>query len=173
MAEPQSRIKVILHRTIEATAWMTSLLIVMMMLLITYDVLLRYVFRAQSRWINDFVTLYLMIYVAMLPAAWVLLKGDHVAVDLLLSYLGTKQQHYMTLVTRILGLIYSIVLTWQGGIYALREFTFKTEFPTSSWLPVWPAVSVIFVSGLLLCVAFIMKIGEQLRFRKHNTPHSG
>jgi C4-dicarboxylate transporter DctQ subunit len=173
MAGPESRIKVILNRTLEATAWITSLLIIAMMLLITYDVLLRYVFRAPSRWINDFVTLYLMIYIAILPAAWVLLKGDHVAVDLLLSYMGTKQQYYMTLVTRILGLIYSIVLTWQGGIYALREFTYKTEFPISSWLPVWPAVSVIFVSGLLLCLAFIMQIGEQLRLRKSNTLHPG
>lgn len=168
MREPQSHFKIILKHAIDLTAWMTSLLIVVMMLLITYDVFLRYLFKAPSPWINDFVTLYLMIYVAMLPAAWVLLKGDHVAVDLVVTHLGPKPKYYLTLATRILGLIYSLVLTWQGGRYALRELTHKTEFPVSSWLPVWPAVVVVFVSGLLLSLAFMMLIGEQWRSRKPN-----
>jgi len=82
------------------------------------------------------------------------LRGEHVAVDLLLTYLGTKQKYYLTLITRILGLVYSLILTWQGGVYALREFTHHSEFPVTTWLPVWPAVSIIFFGSVFLCVAF-------------------
>ena len=72
----------------------------------------------------------------------------------------------MSLVTKILCLIYSMVLTWQGWLFAWREWTHKTTFVTSAYLPVWPAVAVIFVGGLLLCLAAVMKIIDQAWVQK-------
>jgi len=167
MAEPQeSQVEVFLNRTMKVTAWVTSALIILMMLLVVSEVFQRYVLNAPSKWISDFVTEYLLIYVALLPAAWILLVGGHVNVELIVSRLRPKHRHNMSIATNILGLIYSIVLTWQGWLWVWRELTHGTTFATTARLPVWPAVGVIFIGGVFLCLAFITRIAGGLRL--HN-----
>ena len=162
--QEQKAIVVILNRVMETMVWATAGIIIVIMLFIAYDILLRYSIGKQTQWITDFVALFLIIYLAMLPAAWILLKRGHVSIDLFVSLLRPKHQYYITLSTNILGLLYSAVLTWQGGLFTWREATYATNFPTTSWLPVWPAVIAIVIGGVLLCLAFIMKIVAQIWF---------
>jgi C4-dicarboxylate transporter DctQ subunit len=166
-AQSRSRIEIITKWIMEATVWFTSGVLILMMLLIIYDVLARYLFRSPSSWIDDFVSLYLIIYVAIAPAAWILLKGDHVAVEVFVGMLKPGARRKMSMVTKILCLIYSLVLTWQGGLYTWRELSYGTIFPTAVYLPVWPAVAVIFIGGLLLCLASVMRIVDDEWVRKH------
>lgn len=140
------------------TAWISSVLIVAMMFFTIYDIILRDVLGRQSRWVSDFVTFYLLIYVTLLPAGWILQKGDHVTVDIVPTLISAKHRQRLSFVTNILGLIYSGLLTWQGWLFTWREFTHGSSFPIAAWLPVWPAVVIIFVGGVFLCLAFIMKI---------------
>lgn len=162
----ESRIEKMITRSMEVSAWVTSVLIFMMMSLIVWDVFQRYLLGAASQWISDFVTLYLIIYVTFLPAGWLLMKGEHVAVEIVVSKLGQKKRHRMTLLSNILGLFYSMVLTWQGWLFMWHELTKGNTFPTTVWLPVSAAVGVIFIGGILLCLAFLMKIVTLLH--KHN-----
>ncbi|MFB3884957.1 MAG: TRAP transporter small permease subunit [Thermodesulfobacteriota bacterium] len=164
----ENKVVAFFDRTMDAIVWMTSGTIILIMLFIVYDVFQRYSMGWQTRWISDFIALYLIIYLSMLPAAWILMKGGHVSIDLFLSLLGKKQRDYVTLSTHILGLLYSVVLTWQGALYTWREVIYKTSFPTTSWLPVWPAVIAIFIGGVLLCSGFAMKIVAQIWFPNHN-----
>ncbi len=166
--QEEKKIIVIFDRAMEAMVWITSGIIILIMLFIVYDVFQRYSMGRQTRWISDFVALYLIIYLSMLPAAWILMKGGHVSIDLFLSLLGKKQRDCIILFTNILGLLYSIVLTWQGCLYTWREVTYGTSFPTTSWLPVWPAVIAIFIGGVLLCLGFVMKIALQVWFPNYN-----
>ena len=166
--QEEKKMVVIFNRAMEAFVWATSGIIILIMLFIVYDIFQRYSIGRQTRWISDFIALYLIIYLSMLPAAWILMKGGHVSIDLFLSLLGKKQRYYITLSTNILGLLYSIVLTWQGWVFTWREATYGTSFPTTSWLPVWPAVIAIFIGGVLLCLAFIMKTVAQIWFPNYN-----
>jgi len=165
-AKRRSRIETMMKWIMETTVWFTSLVLILMMLLIIYDVLCRYFFRSPSSWIDDFISLYLIIYVTMLPAAWILLKGDHVTVEVFVGMLKPAARRRMSFVTKILCLIYSMVLTWQGWLYMWRELSHGNTFPTTAYLPVWPAVAVIFVGGLLLCIAAVMKIIDQAWVQK-------
>jgi TRAP-type C4-dicarboxylate transport system permease small subunit len=166
-AQRRSHIETMIKWIMEITVWFTSMVLMLMMLLIIYDVFSRYFFRSPSSWIDDFISLYLIIYVTMLPAAWILLKGDHVTVEVFVGMLKPAARRRMTYVTKILCLIYSIVLTWQGGLYTWRELSHGNTFPTTAYLPVWPAVAVIFVGGILLCLAAVMKIVDQAWVQKH------
>lgn len=162
----ENRIEGMITRSMEVSAWVTSVLIFMMMCLIVWDVIQRYLLGAASQWISDFVTLYLIIYVAFLPAGWLLMKGEHVSVEIVVSRLGSRNRHRMALVAHILGLFYSIILTWQGWLYMWGELTKGNTFPTTVWLPVSAAVGVIFIGGILLCLAFLMKVVALLRKHK-------
>jgi len=158
----KKRIEVILEHVLTITAYIAALATLLMMFLIVWEVGLRYVFHSPSKWISDFVTEFLIIHITMLPAAWILLQGGHVNVDLVVFLLGNKQRRFMNVITNSLGLIYSLVLTWQGWVHLWREFTHSTTFPTTSMLPVWPAVGAVFFGGLLLCFAFIMRIAGEI-----------
>ena len=160
------RITKVLNRILEVVVWVTSLILILMMLLIVYDVFMRYLLRAPSGWIDDFVSLYLMISVTMLPAAWILLNEDHVAVEVFVSMLRPSLRRRMNLVTRILCLIYSMVLTWQAWIFTWRELSHKTTFPTGTYMPAWPAPATIFVGGILLCIVSIMRIVDHIGVKK-------
>jgi len=163
----RNRAETMIKWIMEITLWFTSFVLMLIMCLIIYDVFWRYFFKSPSSWIDDFISLYLVIYVTMLPAAWILLKGDHVTVEVFVGMLKPAARRRMTFVTRILCLIYSIVLTWQGGLYTWRELTHRTTFPTTAYLPVWPAVGVIFVGGVLLCLAAATKIVDEAWVQKH------
>ena len=165
-AKRRSRIETMIKWIMETTVWVTSLVLILMMVLIVYDVVCRYFLRSPSSWIDDFISLYLVIYVTMLPAAWILLKGGHVTVEVFVGMLKPATRRRMTVVTRILCLVYSLVLTWQGALYAWRQLTHQVTFPTTAYLPVWPAVVVIFLGGLLLCIAAVMRIIDRVWVEK-------
>lgn len=165
-AQRKSRMEAMIKWILEITAWFTGAIVILMMVLIVYDVFCRYFLRSPSSWIDDFISLYLIIYMTMLPAAWILLKGDHVSVEVFVGRLKPAARRRMTFLTNILCLIYSIVLTWQGWLFAWTELTHKNTFTTTAYLPVWPAVAVIFVGGILLCLAAVMKIIDQAWVQK-------
>jgi len=167
MKEPRKSLaEAIVKRATDVTAWIACAVIILMMLLVVWEVFMRYLFNEPSRWISDFVSEYLIIYVTMIPAGWILLGGGHVNVDLFISFLRPKQRHKMRVVTNFLGLVYSIVLTWQGWLYMWRELKFSTTFPTQSMLPVWPAVGAVFIGGLFLCLAFLLNIAVDLWLKR-------
>jgi TRAP-type C4-dicarboxylate transport system permease small subunit len=165
-AERKSRIQAMIKWIMEITAWFTGVIVILMMVLIVYDVFCRYFLRSPSSWIDDYISLYLIIYMTMLPAAWILLKGDHVSIEVFVGRLTPVARRRMSFLTNILCLIYSIVLTWQGGLFAWTELKHKNTFPTTAYLPVWPAVGVIFIGGVLLCLAAVLKITDQAWIQK-------
>jgi TRAP-type C4-dicarboxylate transport system permease small subunit len=164
----ESRVLGIFDTAIKGTVWIASALIVLMMLLIVLEIFKRYVLNAPSLWISDFVASYLVIYITLLPAAWILLQNGHVNVDLVVSCLGARKRLRLKIVTNILGLTYSIILTWQGWLFMWRELTHGTYLPTAAKMPLWPAVAAIFLGGVFMGIGFIMVIIRDFHLRKGN-----
>ena len=154
------------RRVILGTAFIASGIITLMMFLVVSDVFQRYVLNSPSRWIGDFVSEYFLIWLTMLPAAWVLLIGGHVNCELFIAFLNPKQQRRMRIGANVLGLIYSLVLAWQGWRFAWRNLVRGVVFPTSSAFPVWPAVCIIFFGAIFLATAFIVIIVDDIWFQE-------
>lgn len=145
------------------TLWMSALSIVLLMVLVIYAVFCRYVLHTPSRWTSDFVTGYLLAAMAFLPAGWILTTEGHVRVTVLVDRLQARQKHMISIVTDVLGLIYSVVLTWYGWHLTYRAFTYGVTFPTDVPFPMWPAQCLVFIGGLILCVVFVVRIGGRVR----------
>lgn len=154
------------RRVILCTAFIAAGIIMLMMLLVVSDVFQRFVFNAPSRWMGDFVSEYFLIWLTMLPAAWVLLVGGHVNCELFIAFLKPKQERRMRIGANVLGLIYSVVLAWQGWRFGWRNLLRGVVFPTSSAFPVWPAVSIIFFGALFLAIAFMVMIVDDIWFQE-------
>lgn len=138
-------------------SYLSALLILLMMLTVVYDVVARLVFRAPTLWVID-INEYLLVYVTFLPAAWILQRDNHVKVELLSSRLRPRAQRVTRRITDVMGLVYCVVLAWQGWLVAAEALKKDYRFSTALSFPQFPVFVIIPLGAAWLCVAFLIRL---------------
>lgn len=100
-----------------AASWMTLILVLVTM----YDVIMRYVFKAGSIWIQES-EWHLFAANFMLAASWTLLRNGHVRVDLFYVKFSTKTKAWIDLIGSILFLLPFCILI----VYSSIPFVFDS-----------------------------------------------
>lgn len=136
-----------------------SWLYVILMLIITYDVTLRYFFAAPTEWAFDYA---IMLYGTcfMLCGAYTLAQNNHVRSDMLYRLLTVRQQAALDLVLWLLFFYPGIIaLIWAGSHFAEMSWRFQERSPTSpSGPPIYHFKTVIPVAGLFIGVQGIAEV---------------
>ncbi|MBC7138197.1 MAG: TRAP transporter small permease [Defluviimonas sp.] len=129
----------------------SSLCILAIMVVVTLDVVMRYMFRAPLGWVYDLVSLYLMVGAFFLAVSETFRRGGHVAVDLFRHMLrpGIRRRVDAVAALMVLPVLLAMVVTgWQSTARALARD--ETITGVVAW-PIW--ASYVFVPlgiGLLL-----------------------
>ena len=84
-----------------------------MAIIITYDVLMRYLFAKPTIWVFE-TSEYLMAIVVFCGAGYCLLKDSHVTVDLVLSRFPRKLRSVIELINSFFALGFCVIFTWMG-----------------------------------------------------------
>ncbi len=100
-----------------AASWMTLMLVLVTM----YDVIMRYIFKAGSIWIQES-EWHLFAANFMLAASWTLLRNGHVRVDLFYVKFSTKTKAWVDLIGSILFLLPFCILI----VYSSIPFVFDS-----------------------------------------------
>jgi len=135
----------------EWTGKATSYLVLLLTCAISYEVICRYVFNAPTLWAQE-VSTYIYGTFFMMGGAYVMLKDNHVRVDILYSRLSQRGKAIIDLITFPLFFFLFIgVLVWEGSKMAIWSWSIW-EHTQSPWSPpIYPLKTVIPVaSGLLL-----------------------
>lgn len=131
----------------KAFAWCIVALTVM----VCFDVVARYVFRAPTSWGLD---VSLMFYAAlfMMAGAYTLSRNGHVRGDVLYRFLSPRAQASLDLALYLLFFIPGIgALAWFGIGFAADSWTILEQSQTTSnGLPVYPLKTLIPIAGVLL-----------------------
>lgn len=144
--------------------WMIPIL----MIIVAYDVVKRYVFNAATSWAFDFSW---MLYGAsfILGGAYVLFHKSHIRVDVILNRFAPQTKGILELVfMAVLLLPLSVVLTWSGINAAIRSWTLKelSEYAVFH-TPLYPIKTIVpiafFLLGLQIIVEFIHQLQSLLR----------
>lgn len=93
--------------------YIAGYMILVMAFIITYDVIMRYLFSKPTSWALDF-TGYLMVYSTFLAAGWLLKENIHVRITLFTDLANESIQRVLTLVINVIGVIVSAFICWQG-----------------------------------------------------------
>jgi len=80
-----------------------------MVIVITYQVILRYVFHASNAWSEELAR-YLFIYDVFIGSAIALRKNSHLQVDVFLNLMKPKTKYLYTIIITILGVAFLVVL---------------------------------------------------------------
>jgi TRAP-type C4-dicarboxylate transport system permease small subunit len=127
-----------------------------MMFLTCIDVSMRYFFNRPIAGIYDIVSL-LGVFVAAFAMPYTMLKGGHVAVDLLLRMLSDKKRLVVETATHFVGIVLFLILAWQSFVLALDMKAAGEVMPTLL-LPFHPIVYCMAVCFFVLCLAILVDL---------------
>ncbi len=142
-----------IDRFTDVTGTWVAWLNVPMMLFVSYEVMMRYVFDSPTIWVFD-ATYMLYGTIFMLGAAYALLKGAHIRTDFFFERWSARTRGTIDSVAYIVFFFPSIfvflVITWGEGWYAYQINELSEQTP---WRPVlWPFKMMIPLACLLLLV---------------------
>jgi len=89
---------------------------ILMAIIISYDVLLRYLFNAQTTWVVE-TTEYMVAFVILIGASYTSSQGGHVSVDFLVTRVSDKWKRVFAAVTSIINLVFITVFLWQSVLF--------------------------------------------------------
>jgi TRAP-type C4-dicarboxylate transport system permease small subunit len=145
-------------RLFDALAIVAALTLLVMVVLVTADIVLRNLTRTGFPWANE-VSEYALYAMTLLTAPWLLRRGQHVRIDLLLSVMPPRVAWLMEAAGDVIGFLVCMVMVRYGFHMAADSFrmgsiTIKNlVFP--EWWLLWP---------LPLCFALI---AAEFAFRLH------
>jgi TRAP-type C4-dicarboxylate transport system permease small subunit len=130
-----------------------------LLLVICGDVFTRNVFGTGLKWGNE-VSEYLLYLMTLCAAPWLLRRGQHIRVDILLRALPGQLAWLLEWVVDLIGVASSLVLVYYGGstvMDAVRNHatTMKTLVMPEWWL-LWPFPAVF----LLLAIEFAFRMAR-------------
>lgn len=137
----------------EAAGW----IVVVMMLTITYDVAMRYLFNAPTTWSFE-VNRYMLILVVFIGGGWTLPSGGHVSVDIATENLPQRKKILLDIVTSFMAGTYVLIFLIQSVIFtydAWEQNVRSTEY--LAW-PLWPIRLFLVIGAGLLLLEYILRI---------------
>lgn len=149
-------------RLLDALAVLAALTLLAMVVMITADIVLRNLTRTGFSWANE-VSEYALYFITLLTAPWLLRRGQHVRIDIVLTCVPARVAWLLELATDGLGFAvcllmmrYGIKMTVESAAHG--SMTIKNLLFPEWWL-YWP-LPVCFA---LLAAEFIFRFDRLMR----------
>jgi C4-dicarboxylate transporter, DctQ subunit len=131
--------------------WLIGISLAVGLLATCYEVVARYFLNRPTRWSLEYLE-NMMVFVTFLGLAWVLKKGGHVTMDLVLKQFPLRVQVVIHLFNFLLCAAASFLVMWYGGKVVWRQFVEGQRFATVLEMPMWPLFAPLPIGFFLLCV---------------------
>lgn len=144
-----------------------SFSVILMVLVISYTVVMRYIFKNTPDWGFE-VSIFIFGIYSILSGAYCLKEKAHVRVDILPSLLSERKQKYIDLLSTILTLVVSVALLFTGTKFAwqstqiLERSIHQSTFNPQIWWFKW----MIPISAFFILLQAIVDLGELIAFFK-------
>ncbi len=151
---------------VERVSWifvvMSGVAIVFMMGATVYEVVARYLFNRPTSWSVE-VSSHLLIAPVFLAAAYTLMTGGHVRMEVVAEHLPKRVQLVTSIVTSLMALAFLVVLTWNIGGLFLQAYKGTWRSPGILQIPLSPSYFTMTIGSALFCLAIIVKIFDYFR----------
>lgn len=152
-----------------------QIVLVFMVVTITYDALMRYVFTAPTSWSLEINT-FLIVYLAVMTAADTERRGEHIAISLLGHGLGGRWPHLLAIVIGLVGVVFCGILTWRGGLMAYDAWIYGERVSSSFGTPMVLPYAMLPIGfgalGLQFLINTARAIGRLERGENADNPHA-
>ena len=132
----------------------SGIFILIIAIIVTYEIIMRFIFRSPTIWVLE-ISIYLSIASVFLGAGYTEKEKGHIYVDLLTVRLCRRDLIIIKVLTSLLGILYALVLIWEGGKLALSSFMVGEVSPTILKVPVVIPRALVPIGGILLLLALL------------------
>jgi len=154
----------------KATSWLTLVLVI----LVCFDVITRYIFSNSSAWIME-LEWHLFALIFLIGAAYAFKHDRHVRVDLFYSKFSAKDKALVDLVGNVIFLIpWCIIIIVYSFEYAMTSFRIGETSPDPGGLPARYLIKFAITLGvfLLLLQAIAQALRSYQTWREPTQPSS-
>jgi TRAP-type C4-dicarboxylate transport system permease small subunit len=148
-------------RLFEALALVAALILLAMTLLVAGDIILRNTVGTGFAWANE-VSEYALYLMTLLTAPWLLRRGQHVRIDLVLTLVPPRVAWLMEAVVDVLGFAVAIVLIRYGVLMTYDSWRLGALTVKSLVFPEWWLLAPLPVFFLLLAAEFVFRFARLL-----------
>jgi TRAP-type C4-dicarboxylate transport system permease small subunit len=128
------------------TEVLSSCILALMTVLVTWQVITRFVLKNPST-ITEALAKYLFLWLVLITSAYVIGKREHMAIEFFVNRFSKKTQIVLGIITEIVILLFvAIVLTYGGGFIATNAMT---QMDSALPVPVGVIYMALPVSGIL------------------------
>jgi C4-dicarboxylate transporter DctQ subunit len=147
----------IISKLDEKLAEVAGWIVIVMMVTISYDVAMRYIFGMPTTWSFE-INRYMLILVAFFGCAWALPAGGHVAVDIFTEKMETRKKAVLEIITSLMAFTYMLVFFYEASVFtwdAWEGGVRSTEY--LAW-PLWPMRSFLVIGSFFLVLEFLFRV---------------
>jgi TRAP-type C4-dicarboxylate transport system permease small subunit len=152
----------VIKRISSVSGWFSGVGVIIMVVVITIDVFLRYFFGKPLLFADD-ISVYCMIFITFVGAALTLKMKRHIRVDILYKMLPRRAQVRMDVATTFVGCFIIWLLTWYTTVWVV--YTYQSGYTSSGILqtPMWIPMSVVPIGLFFFGLQYIVECVKVVR----------
>lgn len=150
------RISEIYGRFLDVLAYAAALMLLAMVIIVTGDILLRNLFVSGIVWANE-VSEYSLYLITMLTAPWLLRRGQHVRLDLILTVVPRRVAWLMEGFGDIVGFVVCLVMLRYAWLMTFEAWRLGSITIKNLIFPEWWMLAPLPVCFLLLAIEFVFR----------------
>jgi TRAP-type C4-dicarboxylate transport system permease small subunit len=151
----------VIGRVARGASMLAGLAVLAIVALISYDVLMRSVFRRPQLFVDE-VASFLQVLVIFGGLAHTFRVGGHVRVDLLTTHLSTRVRAWLRAVGLVLGVAFLVAVMWTTAQSALTAQRYGRVSAVMLY-PLWVPMLVIPAGLGLMAAVMLAALARQLR----------
>ena len=153
-------------RLLEALAVLAALILFAMVVTVTADILLRNVARSGLLWANE-VSEYALYVMTLLTAPWLLRRGQHIRLDLVLVLLPSRVAWLVEAAADVVGFLVCLALVRYGAAMAYDSFRIGAITIKNLIFPEWWLLAPLPICFAMVAIEFVFRlhrlIGDRAR----------
>lgn len=147
----------VIDHILNLLAILSGVVIIFMMLSVSVDVVMRYALNRPIMGVLE-INEYALLYATFLGTAWLLKRGGHVTVEMIVARLRPKAQAMAYVITSILGAIACGVLMWYSAQCTWDHLVRGVRNPGAVLqIPIAAVVAIIPIGSFLLFIQFLRR----------------
>jgi TRAP-type C4-dicarboxylate transport system permease small subunit len=162
MSNLVKKIANIFDRTLDIMGVTAIIILVFIMLSISYQVVVRFLFGRGTVVVLE-LTEYSLLFITFLAAALLLRREDHVTMDLVINWLKPRNRAVINAITSIIGGILFLIIAWYSILVTWERFETGAFMPTPLTPPVWPIIIIIPIGSFMFSIQFFRRSYDFLR----------
>jgi TRAP-type transport system small permease protein len=149
-------------RLFDALAVAAALILLAMVVVVTADIVLRNTLRVGFVWANE-VSEYALYLMTLLTAPWLLRRGQHVRLDIILTFVPARVAWLMEALGDLIGFAVCVVLIRYGVMMTIDSWRLSAITIKNLVFAEWWLLAPLPMAFVLLAIEFVFRFDRLLK----------